>query len=64
MMIRFIPATDLPLYPRLRDTMFRARADQFRTRLGWDVTRVPFFEWDALHGGEAQDAYLRSKLAS
>ena len=37
-MIRYISAIDLPLYPRLRDTMFRDRADQFRTRLGWDVT--------------------------
>ena len=31
-------------------------------RLGWDVTHVPFFEWDGLRGSEAQDAYLRSKL--
>lgn len=37
-MIRYISAADLPLFPKLRDTMFRDRADQFRARLGWDVT--------------------------
>ena len=31
-------------------------------RLGWDVTHVPFFEWP--QDGEAQDAYLRSKLVA
>ena len=37
-MIRYISAADLPMFPKLRDTMFRDRADQFRTRLGWEVT--------------------------
>ena len=42
-------------------TRFKSR---LLRRLGWDVTHVPFFEWDALQGSEAQDAYLRSKLSS
>ncbi|MEL6341468.1 MAG: RAP domain-containing protein, partial [Myxococcota bacterium] len=42
-------------------TRFKSR---LLRRLGWDVMHVPFFEWDALQGGEAQDTYLRSKLAS
>lgn len=37
-MIRFIRADDLNLYPQLRDSMFRDRADQFKTRLGWAVS--------------------------
>ena len=37
-MIRFIRADDLHLYPQLRDSMFRDRADQFKTRLGWAVS--------------------------
>lgn len=36
-MIRYIRAHDLDRYPALRDTMFRDRADQFHTRLGWEV---------------------------
>ena len=42
-------------------TRFKSR---LLRRLGWDVTHVPFFEWDVLQGTEAQDVYLRSKLAS
>lgn len=37
-MIRYIYGHDLPLFPQLRDGMFRDRANQFKTRLGWDVT--------------------------
>ncbi|ETA49836.2 autoinducer synthase [Rhodobacteraceae bacterium PD-2] len=37
-MIRYIYGHDLPLFPLLRDSMFRDRADQFKTRLGWAVT--------------------------
>jgi acyl homoserine lactone synthase len=37
-MLRYLYADDLPTYPKLADTMFRDRADQFKTRLGWDVT--------------------------
>jgi acyl homoserine lactone synthase len=37
-MIRFIYANDLNAYPRLRDSMFRDRAEQFSVRLKWDVT--------------------------
>ncbi|SLN52545.1 Autoinducer synthetase [Aquimixticola soesokkakensis] len=36
-MLRYIYATDLPQFPKLRDTMFRDRAEQFKTRLGWEV---------------------------
>ncbi|MEM9576475.1 MAG: acyl-homoserine-lactone synthase [Pseudomonadota bacterium] len=37
-MIRYLYADQLDQYPTLRDSMFRDRADQFRTRLGWDVS--------------------------
>lgn len=36
-MLRFIYANDLHKHARLADAMFRDRADQFKTRLGWDV---------------------------
>lgn len=36
-MIRFIRADELKLFPKLRDSMFRDRAVQFRHRLRWDV---------------------------
>ncbi|MEO1139039.1 MAG: acyl-homoserine-lactone synthase [Pseudomonadota bacterium] len=37
-MLRYVYADDLHRFPRLSDQMFRDRADQFKTRLGWDVT--------------------------
>ncbi len=37
-MLRYVYATDLNDHPKLFRTMFRDRADQFKTRLGWDVT--------------------------
>ena len=37
-MLRYLFADDLPLYPRLADSMFRDRAAQFRERLGWAVS--------------------------
>ncbi|PTX57142.1 acyl homoserine lactone synthase [Litoreibacter ponti] len=36
-MLRYVYADDLHKFPKLCDTMFRHRAEQFRTRLGWDV---------------------------
>lgn len=36
-MLRYIYGHDLHSFPKLRDTMFRDRADQFKTRLGWEV---------------------------
>ncbi|MEX0311064.1 MAG: acyl-homoserine-lactone synthase [Tateyamaria sp.] len=36
-MLRYIYASDLGDHPKLARTMFRDRADQFKTRLGWDV---------------------------
>ncbi|KMK66053.1 acyl-homoserine-lactone synthase [Puniceibacterium sp. IMCC21224] len=36
-MIRYLYADQLCQFPLLRDSMFRDRADQFRTRLGWEV---------------------------
>ncbi|WP_299546507.1 acyl-homoserine-lactone synthase [uncultured Tateyamaria sp.] len=36
-MLRYVYASDLGDYPKLSRTMFRDRADQFKTRLGWDV---------------------------
>lgn len=37
-MLRYIYGEDLHTFPKLRDTMFRDRARQFKDRLGWDVT--------------------------
>lgn len=37
-MLRYLYAEDLGAVPLLRDTMFRDRADQFKARLGWEVT--------------------------
>ena len=48
-MLRYIHANDLHLYPQLRDSMFRDRANQFGSRLGWDV-RIDDRGWE-------QDAY-------
>ena len=48
-MLRYIHANDLNSFPKLEHTMFRDRADQFRTRLGWDV-RVD-------DSGEERDQY-------
>lgn len=36
-MLRYVYGIDLHQFPKLRDTMFRDRADQFKSRLGWDV---------------------------
>ena len=36
-MLRYVYADQIDKFPKLRDTMFRDRADQFQTRLGWDV---------------------------
>lgn len=37
-MIRYLYAKELEALPELKNSMFRDRADQFKTRLGWDVT--------------------------
>ena len=37
-MIRFLYADQLNDFPKLRDAMFRDRADQFKRRLGWEVS--------------------------
>lgn len=37
-MIRYIYASDLHKHPALAASMFRHRADQFKTRLGWEVS--------------------------
>ena len=36
-MLRYLFADELDQYPALKDSMFRDRADQFKTRLKWDV---------------------------
>jgi acyl homoserine lactone synthase len=36
-MIRFIYSEDLAKFPVLAESMFKDRAEQFKTRLGWDV---------------------------
>jgi len=48
-MLRYIYSDDLDSYPKLRDSMFRDRADQFRTRLGWPV--------DVDEQGQERDQY-------
>ena len=50
-MLRYIHGHDLHHFPRLTATMFRDRADQFHTRLGWKVSIDP--------AGEERDAYDR-----
>jgi len=37
-MIHYIYAEDLDKFPKLRDTMFKDRATQFKSRLNWEVT--------------------------
>lgn len=37
-MLRYVYASQLDAFPTLRDTMFRDRAQQFKTRLGWEVS--------------------------
>ena len=36
-MLRYLYADELHKFPKLAEGMFRDRADQFKTRLGWDV---------------------------
>ena len=36
-MLRYLYGSELKTHPQLRDSMFRDRADQFHTRLGWNV---------------------------
>ena len=48
-MLRYLYANDLNFYPKLRDTMFRDRADQFHSRLGWEV--------QVNRAGEERDQY-------
>jgi acyl homoserine lactone synthase len=48
-MLRYIYAEDLKNEPQLRDSMFRDRADQFKTRLGWEVA--------VNEAGEERDEY-------
>ena len=37
-MLRYIYGNDLHDYPKLAESMFQDRADQFKTRLGWNVS--------------------------
>lgn len=48
-MLRYIYGSDLHRFPELATAMFRDRADQFATRLGWEVTVDKI--------GEERDAY-------
>lgn len=36
-MLRYVYADELSNFPKLADSMFRDRADQFKERLGWEV---------------------------
>jgi len=47
-MLQYLYADELALMPKLQKTMFKDRADQFKTRLGWDVSvDADGFERDA-----------------
>lgn len=52
-MLRYLYADQLSAFPRLKNSMFRDRADQFHTRLKWDVTvdenGVESDEYDAMN---------------
>ncbi len=37
-MLRYLYGSELHQFPKLRDSMFRDRADQFKKRLGWEVS--------------------------
>jgi acyl homoserine lactone synthase len=50
-MLRYIYANELHNFPKLARTMFEDRADQFKTRLGWDV--------DVDANGQERDHYDR-----
>ncbi len=50
-MLRYVYAEDLDKFPKLAASMFRDRADQFRTRLGWEVS--------VDENGEERDEYDR-----
>jgi len=44
-MIRFLYGDQLTKFPHLAETMFKDRAEQFSTRLGWDVS-VNEYGWE------------------
>ncbi len=48
-MLRYVYGTDLNKFPKLSDTMFRDRAEQFSRRLGWEVS--------VNENGEERDQY-------
>lgn len=48
-MLRYLYADELHRFPKLARSMFLDRADQFKTRLGWDV--------DVNEAGEERDQY-------
>ena len=48
-MLRYVYGSELSRFPKLRQTMFRDRAEQFKERLGWDVNVNP--------AGEERDEY-------
>jgi N-acyl-L-homoserine lactone synthetase len=48
-MLRYIHGSDLANFPKLRDTMFKDRAEQFKNRLGWAVS--------VNENGEERDEY-------
>ena len=50
-MLHYIYGTDLDTLPKLRDTMFRDRAEQFAHRLGWDAVNIIWEMPDGSHGG-------------
>ncbi|KAJ1459453.1 hypothetical protein M885DRAFT_560810 [Pelagophyceae sp. CCMP2097] len=66
----FSRAPPLPCARRPRGSAHSARVldgkalfkDRLVKRLGWDLLRVPFFEWDGLRSTTAQEEYLTRRL--
>ncbi|WP_437436796.1 acyl-homoserine-lactone synthase [Ruegeria arenilitoris] len=72
-MLRYVYADELHKYPKLAEGMFRDRADQFKTRLGWDVhvndkgeerdqyddLNPIYVIWEEPDGSHGQSAYRR-----
>jgi hypothetical protein len=46
---------------RVLDGKSKAKERLLRS-LGWNVIRVPYFQWDALRSSADRDKYLRTKM--
>ena len=64
-MIRYLYASELARHPGLARTMFRDRADQFRTRFGWEVEvrEMPAGPYHLFKSGAEYRAGMRESTA-